>query len=401
MNDTAASPFPALPQGGASTAAVPSYRDFLDRVTSPKAIDPAWLPVRLDTLEAFAATAGDSRTGAVLVHGDATGQLPIYEFRDASLYRFGGFHQGRAAVEEFLMGAQMLWESFGVGHFLAAVMPFRHFAAGSRTFFLEQPAEAAVVTQPTYWFGSPYAAVNFGHFVHDVLIQLMLVDRLKERFGPRLRFVLPGFHAQQLRYPMQQLLFEALIGSLDQLSFQTAELALMRELYVGYPTFCMNHRTDLVSDPAAAYLSRRVRQTFAAEIRAGGTERIYITRDDGTIPRNIDNEPFVRATLVRHGFTPVTIGTLSPAETIALFGGAKVIVGLHGAGLLNMIFADPATLTVFEIDTVPAHSPAIIRFGRAIGATMVRVNCQKSAQPHSLGVVDEAGFTALVAGLGG
>lgn len=400
MNDTVAEPTASLPQAAAPAAPAPSYRDFLDRVTSPKAIDPAWLPVRLTTFEAFAATLGEGTTGEVLVHPDDTGRLPLFAFRDASLYRFGGFHQGRTAVEEFLLGAQMLWESLGVGHFLASVMPFEHFDAASRTFFLAQPAEATVVTQPTYWFGSPYAAVNFGHFVHDVLLQLVLVDRLKERLGPGLRYVLPGFHARQLRYPMQRVLFEALIGPLDRLSFQTAELALMRELYAGCPTFCMNHRVDFVSADAAAYLSRRVRETFAADITSGGAERIYITRDDGTIARTIDNEPFVRATLVRHGFVPVTIGTLGPAETIALFGSAKVIFGLHGAGLLNMIFADPATLTVFEIDTVPAHSPAIIRFGRAMGATMVRINCRTSAQPGSLGVVDEAAFTSLVAGLG-
>ena len=73
--------------------------------------------------------------------------------------------------------------------------------------------------------------------------------------------------------------------------------------------------------------------------RAGaGPRRLYIRRRAGAW-RSILNETDVHAELVRHGFEALDAEDLTVAEQVARFGEAEAIVGLHGAGMTNMIFA--------------------------------------------------------------
>jgi hypothetical protein len=67
-------------------------------------------------------------------------------------------------------------------------------------------------------------------------------------------------------------------------------------------------------------------------------ERIYIDRRDSA-NRSLANEEEVITALARYGFVPVRLEALSLAEQIGLFGNARVIVGPHGGGLTNILFA--------------------------------------------------------------
>lgn len=68
--------------------------------------------------------------------------------------------------------------------------------------------------------------------------------------------------------------------------------------------------------------------------------KLYITRDDSK-HRLITNGPSVDALLHEYGFIRVTPGTLPFEEQVAIFSRARVIVGTHGAGLTNIIWAAP------------------------------------------------------------
>jgi capsular polysaccharide biosynthesis protein len=67
---------------------------------------------------------------------------------------------------------------------------------------------------------------------------------------------------------------------------------------------------------------------------------LYIDRR-GSANRLLANEEEVIAALARYGFIPVRLEALSLAEQIGLFANARVIVGPHGAGLTNILFARP------------------------------------------------------------
>lgn len=66
--------------------------------------------------------------------------------------------------------------------------------------------------------------------------------------------------------------------------------------------------------------------------------RLYIDRR-GSPNRRLANEEEVISALARCGFVPVRLEALSLAEQIGLFANARMIVGPHGGGLTNILFA--------------------------------------------------------------
>jgi capsular polysaccharide biosynthesis protein len=85
-----------------------------------------------------------------------------------------------------------------------------------------------------------------------------------------------------------------------------------------------------------------LREQLLGPQRRPGTARLYISRRD--VWRRVLNEAEVVALLRRHGFDVVQPELLTLAEQAELFGGAAVVVGPHGAGNANVLFAGAATL---------------------------------------------------------
>lgn len=74
------------------------------------------------------------------------------------------------------------------------------------------------------------------------------------------------------------------------------------------------------------------------------TERIYISR--GTRRRRIVNENELLELLVKYGFKPKMLETLSISEQADLFARAEVVVSPHGAGLTNLTFCHTGTKVI-------------------------------------------------------
>ena len=81
--------------------------------------------------------------------------------------------------------------------------------------------------------------------------------------------------------------------------------------------------------------------------RFASPARIYISRGDAS-HRKVRNEDEILRFLEKLGFTAVTPGEHSLAEQVRLFSGAEVIIGVHGAGLTNIMWTKPGA-TVLEI----------------------------------------------------
>lgn len=94
-----------------------------------------------------------------------------------------------------------------------------------------------------------------------------------------------------------------------------------------------------------------VQQAFPRK-RNIATGRIYLSRQEAST-RKLTNEPEMIELLERYGFQRYVPGAMSFQEQIDLCGGAEALVGLHGAGMANLVFC-PATTRVFEIFT-PHH----------------------------------------------
>ncbi len=75
------------------------------------------------------------------------------------------------------------------------------------------------------------------------------------------------------------------------------------------------------------------------------SKKIFISRKDAKI-RKIENEDEVFAEFEKQGFVRYELSKMSFQEQICLFAYADQIVGIHGAGLANIIFSKPGTVLI-------------------------------------------------------
>lgn len=74
--------------------------------------------------------------------------------------------------------------------------------------------------------------------------------------------------------------------------------------------------------------------------------RIYVSRRKAST-RNIVNEEAIEAVLQDFGFETYTTEDLKVPEQVGLFNNARAVVGVHGAGLTDMIWSE--NITVIEL----------------------------------------------------
>lgn len=107
--------------------------------------------------------------------------------------------------------------------------------------------------------------------------------------------------------------------------------------------------SDHLNGTTAFVVSQGVAQTFQhlrkrARVAPAPHDIIYVARTDAQ-RRRLRNEQALIRFLESEGVTIVVPGLLKVAQQIALFSGAKLVVGPHGAGLTNIGFCqDHATL---------------------------------------------------------
>lgn len=114
------------------------------------------------------------------------------------------------------------------------------------------------------------------------------------------------------------------------------------------------HRPHLLTDyridynPSLAdfeWLRERMRANARQENgRATTPNRLYISRQQAGRGRKVANYPQVLEVLHRYGFEPYVLENHSFRKQVELFDQAEVIMGPHGAGLANMIFAESPTV---------------------------------------------------------
>ncbi|MEK0193585.1 tetratricopeptide repeat protein, partial [Microcoleus anatoxicus] len=89
----------------------------------------------------------------------------------------------------------------------------------------------------------------------------------------------------------------------------------------------------------------------AAKSKSEQPERVYITRRMAGY-RKIINEDEVVEVLKALGFVTITAESMSIAEKISLLSSAKVVLGLSGGGMTNLLFCSPGTKV---IEIFPPH----------------------------------------------
>lgn len=111
-----------------------------------------------------------------------------------------------------------------------------------------------------------------------------------------------------------------------------AERTLYRQLWL--PMFRAPH---CVSQGQVDFLRPRLMMPADRD----SPKRLYVSRADAGV-RRVQNEPALVAALADAGFTAVNLTGMTMRAQAALFRGAEIVVGPHGAGMVNTLFCDHA-----------------------------------------------------------
>lgn len=101
-----------------------------------------------------------------------------------------------------------------------------------------------------------------------------------------------------------------------------------------------------------------------AEVPRSRTRRLFVRRGDARY-RRLEDEAAVAERLAAYGFEAIDPSQLSFEAQLRTFASAETIVGVHGAGLANLLFA-PAGTRLIEL-RVPEHTGEYAKLARIAG----------------------------------
>jgi capsular polysaccharide biosynthesis protein len=175
---------------------------------------------------------------------------------------------------------------------------------------------------------------NYYHWITQALPRLLLVQQLNESFT----LLLPEDHQSEFH-----------LTSLKLLGIESWQPIERKDQYyyvhnLWYPT----HDVQIgdYNDDIIRLLRNKLRKVSSSD---EASKKIFIHRSHQKT-RRIINEDIVLQTFLSFGFEVVEFEHLSFEEQILLAGQTKILAGVHGAGLTNMIFM-PDHSTVFELTT--------------------------------------------------
>ena len=178
--------------------------------------------------------------------------------------------------------------------------------------------------------GDRFATANLCHFLLDHVTRLALYDAICS-VGEAL-VIGPSLVTDYQR---------RIVDRLGIASYQgTSERCIIRAKRLLVSETCKRtfvHPAHLGAKWALSYLKDRLVFSLDGR-RADG--RIYISRRDASV-RFIRNEEVILSKLQAYGFEEVILSRYDYDEQLAFFARATHIVGMHGAGLTNIVFCPP------------------------------------------------------------
>jgi capsular polysaccharide biosynthesis protein len=193
---------------------------------------------------------------------------------------------------------------------------------------------------------------NFYHWMIDLVPRLELVADVLRQGLP---LIGPPHMRDWQRSTLLAVLEELGLGDIEIIEPQGGVLRFERMVL---PT---NITQPLDVSPEQLDLLRRSLLKTARDVAT--PRRIYVSRRDAA-NRRMENEDEVCAHLGRRGFQAVTMSELTPADQAALFHGAEVVVGAHGAALTNLAFCREGA-TVIELFRDGHFQPCFARIAQS------------------------------------
>ena len=197
------------------------------------------------------------------------------------------------------------------------------------------------LTDPEVLFGHYYTitsqwSAGYAHWLFDALPRLHALD------------LIPN---QDVRIVVPETLTALQRDSLQALGINPSRCLPLNHRHLKFQCLYVPSFMGTTGNPHPLGIAWLRKRFLGNDILVEGTERIYISRRSAS-RRRVLNEKELEPILLKHGFRIVECEKLSFPEQVELFSHASMVVGLHGAGLANLLFA-PAGCRVLEILTPP------------------------------------------------
>lgn len=228
-----------------------------------------------------------------------------------------------------------------------------------------------------------FAAVDgfsYYHWLFGTLPKLILASKLA---NPD-HFIVNPRHKGRVNFQTESL---ALLGiSLEHIIWLDRGTHIECEELLLPSEPCTHHQTQLMPWARDLLVQQFLPLTNQIELQET-PQKIYITRSQAK-RRRLTNEAEVCRTLEKLGYTAVILESMPFMHQIKYLSSARSVIGLHGAGLANIVFCRPGT-QVIEITSSFWSNPCFKHLAR---------QCQLKYTPvRGKGVLGERrGFAADV-----
>ncbi|MDE3175776.1 MAG: glycosyltransferase family 61 protein [Pseudomonadota bacterium] len=240
------------------------------------------------------------------------------------------------------------------------------------TCLLSTPGAMEEIAEPAFLFNSRLSWCNFAHFVHDTLIQTPTFANCAAHVGQSLQPVMvgPGFH-----YPIMPEVFAGAIGAAGKPPlFTRGRFFRVKRLFVPNTHFAPARHA--IARGAVDRLMRRLARAWP-DHRGEKRRRVFISREDSS--RGADREPTfgntaaLKSALGEIGVEPLVVSRLDPAAYLDAFVNAELIVGLHGAGLMNVVLSPSPRVLEITVPGYPDWNSLNLFIEKGMGAPFRRV----------------------------
>lgn len=205
---------------------------------------------------------------------------------------------------------------------------------------------------------APATRTNYFHCLFDLLPRIHLLGDAR---------VL----VQQ--YAVPDLGTEAQWRSLERLGIPAAQILPLQE---GSKIYCDRLLVPSLTGGIGAippWVVTFLRDAFCTpDAIARPRRRLYVSRGDAP-HRRIVNEDALADALGGWGFETVRLGELPFDEQVRLFEEAEIVVGAHGAGLANLVFARDCTIIEIFVPDYLVWSDCFFTLARLLGHPHVSI----------------------------
>ena len=275
-------------------------------------------------------------------YGAAVLDPALFHLRDVVLLPMPGDWRFLTADGHLVLGGVSVWP----GKPAWAVNPDA--PVGQRIYRVELPGMPAAVEEECLWLGGPSPA-NYYHWVIDTLPRLLAFRSCERLWQGHRLLVCPertGYMAESL----------ALLGVDAEQLLPVAGPTWLRSVYAVSNLSTYGHVHPVAFAALRAALLPLVED-------AAPTRRILVLRGDAT-RRRLLNEGEVAAWAAARGFEAVSLTGMGFLDQVRLFRQAQIVLGAHGAGLTNMVWAHPGRSALIEL---APDAPSLNHFRRLAG----------------------------------